>query len=153
MAAEPDDLAGEFERSTRRTLHYSRHRFLWTWLALGLLAFATGVLFLVADRQGDIDDEQTLEIAELADDKAVAAQESSDEVVSFLRGEQGIPGVPGADGEEGTPGQPGEGAGERGPAGPEGPAGPVGPIGPEGPLGAPGAAVSVPVAGPCGSGR
>ena len=133
MPAGRDDLAGDFEEATRESLHYSRHRFLWTWLALGLLAFATGVLFLLADRQQDVNNDQAEDIAMLADDKATKAQNQTDDVVKYLQGEQGIPGVPGADGEVGSPGLPA--MGERGPAGPVGPPGPQGVQGLPGPSG------------------
>ena len=136
MAVDPDDAVTRFEEANRKALWYSRSRFLWTWLALGLLALATGILFLVAEHQGDVDNDQTKDIAELASDKATKAQKSTNQVVSFLRGEQGIPGVPGADGEDGTPGQPGSaGTSKPGPRGPAGEAGPPGPIGPAGPPG------------------
>ena len=140
MAAGPGDLAARLAAGSAAALRYCRSRLLGTWLALGLLALATGVLFVVADREGDINDNQTREIAMLADDKAAAAQEQNDDVVAYLRGEQGIPGVPGANGEDGSPGLPGQGeagaAGERGPAGTQGPVGALGPVGPAGPAGA-----------------
>ena len=154
MRPTPDELAGELASSSARTLRYARDRFLGTWLALALLALGVAILFLAWRGQSDTDHEQSRDIAELADEKAVAAQQSSDQVVDYLQGEQGIPGVPGANGEPGTPGQPGSGdAGTAGARGPAGPAGAVGPIGPEGPLGAPGASVTGPTGAPGPTGR
>ena len=100
----------------RKPLDYSRRRFLGTWLALGTLAILTGVALTLAIRNADTNLEQTDDIARVAQSTADGAQESTDDVVRFLRGEQGIPGVPGANGEDGTPGQPGASAqpGDRG---------------------------------------
>ena len=131
MAARPAELGDELVEANAATLRYSRSRLLATWAALALLAVLVAALFW-AWREGEqTNDEQTRDIAELADDKATKSQESSDDVVSYLRGEQGIPGVPGSNGVNGSPGLPG--SGERGPAGEPGA------TGPQGAQGAPGA--------------
>ena len=88
--------------------------------------------------------EQTEDIAMVADSNAKEAQATNEDVVAYLRGEQGIPGVPGANGQEGTPGQPSSKSGPqgepgaRGEAGLTGPAGAFGPVGPTGVAGASG---------------
>ena len=131
----------------RKPLDYSRRRFLWTWLAVGVLAIMTGIALISAGRTAETNLEQTDDIARVADQTADAAQASTDQVVSFLRGEQGIPGVPGANGEDGTPGQPGTGAsepgrqgakGDQGEPGSQGPPGTTGGSGPAGSMGQPG---------------
>ena len=147
MSASPQreaQLAAELTQANAAALHYARSRLLGTWFALALLALGVAILFLAWREQSDTDHEQSRDIAELADDKATEAEQGHDEVVSYLRGEQGIPGVPGADGDEGSPGQPGSGeagaAGERGERGAQGPAGPTGAPGPAGQVGAVGPA-------------
>ena len=155
MATRPNSLAARLAAASAQTLHYSRKRFLWTWLALGLLALAIAILFLVWNEQANTDEDQTRDIAELSQEKAESAQKDTDAIGAYLRGDQGLPGVPGADGEDGTPGLPGTGEmgapGGRGPAGPVGPAGPAGPPGPQGPPGAVTSAAATPgLPGPAG---
>jgi hypothetical protein len=115
-----------------------RRRFLWTWLLLGALAFVVGAsLWLTIQTAADQND---LSLAAAED-----AQQTSDDTVAYLRGEQGIAGVPGANGVDGTPGLPGTGepgepgtpgaAGEKGAAGDPGPAGEPGAQGPTGTAG------------------
>ena len=149
-------------RPSKETLRYSRERFLGTWLALSLLALLAGLaLWLSIDTAREQDD-QTEEVAMQASETADGAQQSSEEIVSYMQGDSGLPGVPGEDGQEGEPGlpssepgpqgEPGEQgepgtpgaagtagpmgvAGTAGSPGPAGPAGPVGPRGPQGPRG------------------
>ena len=130
--AQPDELLGRVTEGNESTLRYSRQRFLGTWLALaGLALLASLALWLGIDAS-----HQAEQLADQADVKASDAQQSTDDVVKFLRGEQGIPGVPGADGEDGTPGQPGSaGSGAAGPSGQQGDRGPQGPPGPVGQAG------------------
>jgi Collagen triple helix repeat (20 copies) len=136
-----DDLLEQIASNTAQTLRYARYRFLATWLALGLLAILTCVALIVAGNSARTNFEQTDDIARVADDNATEAKESTDDVVKYLRGEQGIPGVPGANGQPGTPGQPSD-QGPAGPKGDKGDKGPMGPIGPAGPAGAAGAVMS-----------
>ena len=138
-----------------------------------LLALGTLLALVLLEDNADSDAQQSLEIAELADDKATAAKQSSDDVTAYLRGEQGLPGAPGLPGEaqpgpegpqgpQGAPGSPGEGfpgvqgvqglpgaqgglgrPGEPGAAGKDGAAGAEGPPGEPGPAGPPGPSGSV----------
>jgi Collagen triple helix repeat (20 copies) len=134
------DLAGQVDKGNKQVLHYSRSRFLMTWLALGGLAILIGITMLVAIQTADTNLEQTDDIARVANTTADAAAQDTDDIVAYMRGEQGIPGVPGTSGEDGTPGLPG-GSGEPGEPGPEGPKGDQGspgsmgvngPVGPQG---------------------
>ena len=143
----PDELLTQIQDNTRRALWYARSRFLGTWTAVALLALLTGVALTVAGRSAKTNLQQTEDIARVADttaDQAATtaegAAESNEQVVAFLRGEQGIPGVPGANGQDGTPGQPGS-AGNLGPPGPAGEQGEPGDSGPAGATGPEGAAV------------
>src|SRR5207344_3418634 len=80
----------------RKAAEDNRRRFLWTWLAMGLLASLIGLTLWLSIRTAD---SQT----ELAQKTANQAKQTSDETLAYLRGEQGIPGVPGASGVDGTP--------------------------------------------------
>ena len=158
-----DQLTNQLQANNKRTLGYSRSRFLWTWLAIGLLAILTCFTILLALRNADTNLEQTDDIARVAQTTADSAQQSSDDIVAYMRGEQGIPGVPGTDGQDGTPGQPGAAeAGEPGEPGDQGPKGdrgeagspgPTGPVGSTGPTGVTGTTGSTgPMGEPGGSG-
>lgn len=139
--AEPnpaDQLLEQIADNTRQALRYSRNRFLATWLAVALLAILTCIALVAASRNAQTDLDQNEDIAKVANTNAKEANATTDDVVSYLRGEQGIPGVPGANGVDGTPGQPSSEPGpqgERGTIGPIGPQGPFGPVGPAGPAG------------------
>lgn len=123
----------------------TRRRFFWTWLALGMLALISGAGVFIG--LTNLNDRQ-----EKAKETVNAVQTQSDDIVSFLKGDQGLPGVPGANGEIGTPGNPGA-RGEPGPPGSEGPKGEMGAkgstgaVGGAGAPGAPGAAGAAGVAG------
>jgi hypothetical protein len=123
-----------------------RHRFLWTWAAVGALAFVVGGSLYLSIRTA-------ADQADLAQTTADAAVKTSDGTVAYLRGEQGIPGVPGSDGVEGTPGLPGTMGeqGERGPTGPRGPKGAKGDTGDAGPSGPAGPSGSEGSSGPTGA--
>lgn len=148
-------LVTEISDNNQRVLGYSRRRFLWTWLALGLLGLMTAVAIWLAIRSVEQSQKTTEAVAAQARHTADGAQESNDQIVAYMRGEQGIPGVPGANGQDGSPGMPGssgtpgaEGpkgpkgdtgpAGAAGTAGSQGPAGTAGAVGPQGPQGAQG---------------
>ena len=93
---------GEEEQRIReaRDAVGQRRRFLWTWVLLGALAFVVGAsLWLSIQTAADQ--------SELSLSAAKDAQQTSDDTVAYLRGEQGIPGVPGESGVDGTPGLPG----------------------------------------------
>lgn len=140
-------LTDQLQKGNKQTLHYSRSRFLMTWLALGLLAILIGITMLVALRQADTNLQQTDDIARVANTTADAAVEDTDQIVAYMRGEQGIPGVPGANGVDGSPGLPGE----SGTPGPEGPPGDPGEIGAQGPAGSTGSIGAVGPQGPQGA--
>jgi Collagen triple helix repeat (20 copies) len=150
-----DNILDRAQANLRAGVGYARTRFLWTWLALAVLAVLIGLALFFADRNSDINAAQSDDIANIARKEAQAAQESSDDITKFLRGEAGIPGVPGANGEDGSPGQPGSPgsatAGQEGPPGPEGEIGPIGPAGPLGPVGDPGIQGTQGIAGGTGS--
>ena len=152
MADDPNTLLDRFDEQNRQALQYGRHRFLWTWLAVGLLAMLTAVALEVAIRTAHRQNESVKVTASDASATADSAQASNDEVVKYLKGEQGIPGVPGANGTTGSPGLP---SSEPGPEGPRGVAGPAGPAGTAGPAGAastvPGPAGATGTAGPAGT--
>ena len=135
-----DELLAEISENTRRTLHYSRARFLATWLVVALLAMLTGVAIILANNAAETNLKQTDDIARVANHTAKTASAQSDQTVAYLRGETGIPGVPGANGKNGSPGQP---SSEPGPKGDTGATGAVGPIGATGPSGASGGAGAV----------
>lgn len=137
---DPNELLEQIQKNTGQALRYARMRFLATWAAVGLLAILVCLALSLAINTSKTNLEQTDDIAVLASDTADDAQETADQTVSYLRGDQGIPGVPGANGEDGAPGQPASNTGARGPAGPAGPSGPAGPFGPIGPIGQPGPA-------------
>ena len=135
-------------------MEYSRRRFLGTWIALGCLAILTAIALIAGANNADTNNDQTEDIARLANDRSKSNAANIEDTQAYLRGDQGLPGVPGASGVPGTPGLPGTapdgepGApgdigspgipGEQGPPGPIGETGSIGPIGPEGPLGQPG---------------
>ena len=75
--ADDDRLLDELGR---RPLDYSRKRFLWTWIAVGVLAVLTGLALISASRSTDTNLEQTEDIARVADQTADAAQQSADDV-------------------------------------------------------------------------
>ena len=84
-------LAGpiaELAEATQDTVAYSRKRFLWTWLVLGLLAFFIGLSLFLGIRNAQ-------DQADLAKAKAASAKQQSDDIVGFLKGDNGLPGVPG----------------------------------------------------------
>lgn len=142
-------LQGELLDTQQRTLWYSRTRFLWTWIALSLLAMLIGFgAFTVTHIQANVNTNAKRialgnRLASLtANNTAVKAQETSDKntetnkrVVSFLKGERGLSGVPGSNGTPGTPGKPGL----RGGNGPQGAKGDKGDPGATGQAGQPGA--------------
>ena len=140
---EPDfsQMADQIQASNKQILHYARLRLLWTWLAVGVLAILTSIALLLAIRNANTDLEQTDDIAKVANATAEKANQDTDDITAYLRGEQGIPGVPGADGKTGQPGLPSSEAGSSGPKGDKGdsgtagPAGATGPAGPAGPMG------------------
>ena len=146
MADDPNTVVDQFDEQNRQALQYGRHRFLWTWLAVGLLAVLTAISLEVAVTTAHRQNESVKVTAADASATADSAQASNDEVVKYLKGEQGIPGVPGSDGKTGSPGLP---SSEPGPEGPRGVAGPAGSVGAAGPAGAAGAASTAP--GPAGA--
>lgn len=133
-----DELLEQISNNTALALRYSRLRFLGTWIVIALLAILTAIALSLAIHSAGTNLQQTDDIARVADDNAQAAKESTDDVVKYLKGEQGIPGVPGANGVDGTPGQPSSEPGPAGKDGPKGDTGAMGPIGPTGPQGAAG---------------
>lgn len=154
-----DNLLDQIGIAGKRALVYSRRRFLWTWLAISLLAILTCAALWLGIRGAQNDNAQNTVLAANANHTADTAKEGTKDVTLFLRGQQGLPGVPGADGKDGSPGQPGAPGsalanqvaataaavsnekatpGPAGPAGPMGTTGPLGPIGPAGNSGASG---------------
>ena len=137
MTTPPPDAQELLERGTeaaQASAQGTRRRFLFTWLGLGLLGLLTGIALWQAGRNADDIDANARALSEEAKKDAAVAQQSSDDVVSYLRGETGIPGVEGADGQDGTPGLPGS-AGEPGEPGPRGEPGTAGEPGSDGPQG------------------
>ena len=147
-----DQLVDQVHKGNKQSLQYSRMRFLATWLALALLAILICVTLVASSRNAQTDLEQTDDIARVANTTADDAKQDTDDIVAYMRGEQGIPGVPGTSGVDGSPGLPGEsGTGEQGekgdkgdtgdpgatgPAGTAGSTGSTGPTGPQGAFGA-----------------
>ena len=157
MPTDPDKLYDQLAKQGRRNLQYARSRLIGTWLAVACLALLTAIALWAAIHNAKTDADQSRDIANVANTTAEEAAQGTDQVVSYMRGEEGIPGVPGESGQDGTaglpssePGPQGE-RGERGEpgtpgangiAGPIGPmglastvAGPIGPAGPPGPKG------------------
>jgi Collagen triple helix repeat (20 copies) len=132
VADDPNQIVDRFDKQNRQALQYGRHRFLWTWLAVGLLAVLTAISLEVAVKTAHRQNESTKVTAVDASATADEAKASNDEVVKYLKGEQGIPGVPGANGKNGSPGLPSSEPGPEGPRGVAGPAGTPGTIGPPG---------------------
>ena len=132
MPNDPNEIVDRFDAQNRETLQYGRHRFLWTWLAVGLLAVLTAISLEVAVTTAHRQNESVKVTASDASATADNAQASNDEVVKYLKGEQGIPGVPGANGKNGSPGLPSSEPGPQGPRGVSGPAGTAGAVGPAG---------------------
>lgn len=131
-------LVGRGVEAIEQTARVNRKRFLWTWALLGGLAFMLSLaLFLSIDTAADQND-LAREQSDLAKKQAQTAQDTSNQTLAYLRGEQGIPGVPGSSGVEGTPGLPGS-QGEKGPEGPPGPKGDTGASGAVGAVGTVGA--------------
>ena len=67
-------LAERLAAGSAAALAYSRHRFIGTWVLVGVVAVLTGVALVLVGREGDTNDEQARELAQLADEKASAAQ-------------------------------------------------------------------------------
>lgn len=130
-----EDLAEKMDQQARRTLEYGRHRFLWTWLCMALLALLIGVALEVSVNTAKKQNDTVAMTADTANAKSDANTASNEEITKYLKGEQGIPGVPGANGTDGAPGQPGSIPSDL----PPGPAGPQGPKGEKGTSGSPGA--------------
>lgn len=161
----PDELLDQIHTMTSQTLHYSRARFLATWLAVALLACLTSLALVIAANTARRQNDAVQVSADSAKVTADTAVASNEEIVKYLKGEQGIPGVPGANGKDGAPGQPGSVPSELppGPAGPKGekgasgaagvagPAGTAGPPGLDGVTGSPGAVGATGLAGEIGS--
>lgn len=141
-----DDLAKQMDEQARRTLEYGRHRFLWTWLAMALLAVLIAAALEVSVNTAKKQSETVQMTADTANTKADANTASNEEITKYLKGEQGIPGVPGANGKNGAPGQPGSVPSDL----PPGPTGPPGKMGSEGPVGPAGALGATGVTGPTG---
>src|SRR5262245_58191333 len=97
----------QLEASHRSTLGYSRRRFLWTWLAVALLAILVALAVWLSVETAKRQNATTTDLANTADNSAGRANDKTNNVYLYLRGERGLPGVPGADGKPGTPGQPG----------------------------------------------
>jgi hypothetical protein len=134
-----ESLLDKVLENTKQVLGFMRRRFLWTWLAISLLALLTAFSLILSTRTAETNLEQTDDIAHVASATANQAKKQSDTTVAYLKGEQGIPGVPGSNGVDGAPGQPGAGhPGPQGPKGDKGNPGQAGPTGPAGPSGAPG---------------
>jgi hypothetical protein len=155
MASEDTRAADLLDKATeQQTAHNTNKRFYWTWLLGGLVALMSAIAIILGVNASDENADQAKLIAE-------SAQQQTDDISAYLRGEQGLPGVPGANGESGTPGLPGQ-SGEPGPQGPEGPPGPpgdrgeqgapgqTGSAGPIGPNGTSGQTGSVGATGPAG---
>ena len=99
---DPNELLDQLGEQNSDVLQYSRHRFLWTWLALALLAVAMGFTTLLALRSADTNLDQTDDIAKVAHNEAKVANQDVDDIMKFLKGEEGIPGVPGSNGQDGS---------------------------------------------------
>jgi hypothetical protein len=143
-----DSLLEEVKRGNKATLRYSRSRLLGTWLAVALLALLTCLALVAANRQAETNLKQTDDIAHLANANASEANQDTDDITAYLKGDQGIPGVPGANGQDGAPGLP---SSEPGPPGRQGEKGDPGSAGPMGSTGAQGATGTTGLAGPAGS--
>lgn len=142
-------MVDQIEKGNKHILQYSRLRFLATWLAVACLAIMTCAALVSASRNAQTDIEQTDDIARVANTTAESAEQDTDDIVAYMRGEQGIPGVPGSNGTDGSPGLPG-GSGEPGPEGPKGDKGDTGPAGTSGTPGSMGASGSAGPIGPNG---
>ena len=136
MRPTPDALYEQIAKQGRRNLQYARTRLLGTWLAVGLLAILTAIALQAAADNAKTDNEQSKEIARVANTTAEEAAQGTDQVVSYMRGETGVAGVPGENGVDGTPGLPSSSPGPEGPEGPPGDPGTPGTSGPAGPTGA-----------------
>lgn len=133
----PDELLDQIHTMTSQTLKYSRARFLATWLAVALLACLTSLALVIAANTARRQNDAVQVSADSAKVTADTAVASNEEIVKYLKGEQGIPGVPGANGKNGAPGQPGSVPSDL-PPGPAGPKGEKGSPGTQGPAGASG---------------
>lgn len=151
-----EELFAEGQALQKQIQDINRRRFLGTWMAITVLALLTALAVFLSVHGQAQDSEQTQDIARLAsaqsrvaNTQAKAAKEQSNDIVKYLRGEQGINGVPGSNGVNGTPGLPGNpgdqgdkgdtgATGSRGDAGPPGDPGALGSEGPPGPSGSPG---------------
>lgn len=145
-----EDLATKMDDQARRTLEYGRHRFLWTWLCMALLALLIGLALLVSVDTAKNQNETVKMTADTANAKSDANTASNEEITKYLKGEQGIPGVPGANGKNGAPGQPGSVPSDL-PPGPIGPKGATGATGSPGVMGEPGLEGPAGVPGPAGN--
>lgn len=145
-----EDLAVKMDDQARRTLEYGRHRFLWTWLCMAVLALLIGIALEVSVNTAKKQNETVQMTADTANTKADANTASNEEITKYLKGEQGIPGVPGANGKNGAPGQPGSIPSDL-PPGPAGPKGATGATGSAGAMGAAGLEGVAGVPGPTGS--
>jgi len=140
-----EKILGEVNEQEKRTLGYSRKRFLWTWLLGAVVALLTAISLLLAVNNAQHINKNTENLATAAHDSAGRANTKGNDIYLFLRGQRGLPGVPGADGKDGSPGQPGSNPAllPPGPAGPQGPKGDTGPAGSAGQQGAQGAVGAV----------
>jgi hypothetical protein len=142
----PPDPLQQLAALNKQVLRYSRHRFLGTWLALGCLALLTCAALLLAGRVARDQTDAAQLAADHAHKTASSANDKSNDIYLYLRGERGLPGVPGANGKDGAPGQPGSNPAAL----PPGPAGPKGAKGDAGAAGAPGATGAVGATGAAG---
>jgi hypothetical protein len=139
----PEDLPNLLDQigyQTKQSLHYSRRRFLGTWLVVAILAILTSVSLIVAVNTAYRQNKQTHTVAVNASDTADSAQANTEKIFLYLEGKQGIPGVPGANGKDGTPGLPSSTPGPQGAKGAKGAKGAAGEPGAAGEAGSPGAA-------------
>lgn len=142
------DIYEKITEQNEEVLGYSRKRFLGTWLAIAVLALLICVLALTSLRTASTNLDQNEDIARVANTTADEAEQSTDDITAYLRGEQGIPGVPGESGQTGTPGLP---SSEPGPKGDKGDTGTSGSSGPTGAMGSTGSSGPLGGMGPAGS--
>jgi hypothetical protein len=135
-----EDLLMEGSELADNEIRNARKTSLRLWLAIALLAFFVGLAIWLSIHAAHTATEQ-------AKSKAADALASSEGVVRYLRGEQGIAGVPGRNGEIGSPGLPGS----EGPPGSQGPKGIQGPKGAKGQAGEPGQTGETGPPGPAGA--
>jgi type II secretory pathway pseudopilin PulG len=128
-----DELYAQVTELDRKRRHRDR-RFYYTWVAIALLAIISSTAIILAQRASN-------QVTKEVQATATHAVEQNDQIVAYMRGEQGIPGVPGSNGQDGSPGLPGSTGtpGATGPPGPKGPTGSAGDTGPAGGIGPSGA--------------